>query len=313
MKPIILLVITPSIIFGDVMKSIYIIFLLLISTAMFAESITQTESYEVSKIQNEISNMKRHDALLQQILENQVAKVQRDRIVIDSLRLQSSVIEEKVEGITYLLRSIENKQKALLGDMQENTSELNTRSVYYVLLISVLGILIVIVWIALRKGLLGSKQELYSEIQKTRANLEEETIKLDSKLLELADKQLEIMKTQILSAYNQKGTDHTLTLRIADEAVRIQMNLLNIDPNIKGHKQLTRAAESIMDNLNANGYEIPHLLNKQYDDRMKAIVTMILDENLPAGERIIRRILKPQVNFQGSMIQAAELVVAFND
>ena len=280
---------------------------------MFAESITQTESYEVSKIQNEISNMKRHDALLQQILENQVAKVQRDRIVIDSLRLQSSVIEEKVEGITYLLRSIENKQKALLGDMQENTSELNTRSVYYVLLISVLGILIVIVWIALRKGLLGSKQELYSEIQKTRANLEEETIKLDSKLLELADKQLEIMKTQILSAYNQKGTDHTLTLRIADEAVRIQMNLLNIDPNIKGHKQLTRAAESIMDNLNANGYEIPHLLNKQYDDRMKAIVTMILDENLPAGERIIRRILKPQVNFQGSMIQAAELVVAFND
>lgn len=91
------------------------------------------------------------------------------------------------------------------------------------------------------------------------------------------------------------------------------MNLLNMDPSIKGYKQLTRAAESIMDNLNANGYEIPKMLNRPYDDRMKVIATMVEDESLNPGERFIRRILKPQVNYQGQMIQAAEVVVAFND
>jgi len=91
------------------------------------------------------------------------------------------------------------------------------------------------------------------------------------------------------------------------------MNLNNMDPDIKGYKQLLRAVNAILDNYNAYGYEIPDLLNKEYDAGMKVIATMIQDDSIPKGKQIIKRIIKPQVNYKGNMIQAAEVVVAFNE
>ena len=41
--------------------------------------------------------------------------------------------------------------------------------------------------------------------------------------------------------------------------------------------------------------------------------TMELDEDLPVGTQIIRRVLKPMVLYKGEMIQAAEVVVAYNE
>lgn len=295
------------------MKAIYIFLLSFLSLSLLAEDVTTDETKVVIALRSEVSNLKRQEMILSQRLEAQKITIDRLVGVIDSLKRDGNATAEKVSRNSDLLLKSELKQKELLRDLNSNEQILNKRSILVFSIILALALLLVLFWLLMRKGLHGSVNKIYAEISQTKKNIEEESIKLDSELLKLADKQLDILKRQPLFSESENEFDHSMTLKIADEVIRIQMNLLNIDPNIKGHKQLTRAAESIMDNLNANGYEIPQLLNKQYDDRMKAIVTMILDENLPAGERIIRRILKPQVNFQGSMIQAAELVVAFND
>lgn len=295
------------------MKAIYILLLCFLSLSLLAEDVTTDETKVVIALRSEVSNLKRQEMILSQRLEAQKITIDRLVGVIDSLKRDGNATAEKVSRNSDLLLKSELKQKELLRDLNSNEQILNKRSLLVFSIILALALLLGLFWLLMRKGLHGSVNKIYAEISQTKKSIEEESIKLDSELLKLADKQLDILKRQPLFSESENEFDHSMTLKIADEVIRIQMNLLNIDPNIKGHKQLTRAAESIMDNLNANGYEIPQLLNKQYDDRMKAIVTMILDENLPAGERIIRRILKPQVNFQGSMIQAAELVVAFND
>ena len=295
------------------MKAIYIFLLCFLSLSLLAEDVTTDETKVVIALRSEVSHLKRQEMILSQRLEAQKIIIDRLVSVIDSLKRDGNATAEKVSRNSDLLLKSELKQKELLRDLNSNEQILNNRSILVFSIILALALLLVLFWLLMRKGLHGSVNKIYAEISQTKKNIEEESIKLDSELLKLADKQLDILKRQPLFSESENEFDHSMTLKIADEVIRIQMNLLNIDPNIKGHKQLTRAAESIMDNLNANGYEIPQLLNKQYDDRMKAIVTMILDENLPAGERIIRRILKPQVNYQGSMIQAAELVVAFND
>jgi len=46
---------------------------------------------------------------------------------------------------------------------------------------------------------------------------------------------------------------------------------------------------------------------------MKAIVHMELDTALEQGQQIIKRVIKPQVNYRGKMVQAAEIIVAYND
>lgn len=54
------------------------------------------------------------------------------------------------------------------------------------------------------------------------------------------------------------------------------------------------------------------MLGKPYDEGMKVIANFILDENLEEGKQIITGIAKPQVNFNGKMIQAAHITVSQN-
>ena len=85
-----------------------------------------------------------------------------------------------------------------------------------------------------------------------------------------------------------------------------------MDSSIRGYKQLKYAVSRIRSNFSANGYEIVEMLGKQFNEGMKATVSYETDENLKEGERIISRITKPQVNFNGKLIQVAEITVSEN-
>ena len=111
---------------------------------------------------------------------------------------------------------------------------------------------------------------------------------------------------------NDRKPDHTFTLKVADEIIRIELNMSRMDSSIKGYKQLKKAVERIKDNLKANGYEIVDMLGKSYNDGMKVIANFIPDETLPEGSQIITGIIKPQINYNGQMIQAAQITVSQN-
>ena len=104
--------------------------------------------------------------------------------------------------------------------------------------------------------------------------------------------------------------DHSLALKVADEIIRIELNLSRMDSSIKGYKQLAKAVQRIKDNFQANGYEIIDMLGKPYVAGMKAAVTFVTDESLEKGQQIISKIIKPQINYQQQMIQAAEIEVS---
>ena len=62
----------------------------------------------------------------------------------------------------------------------------------------------------------------------------------------------------------------------------------------------------------AQGYEIVDMLGKPYNEGMKVVANFVSDENLKDGEQIITGITKPQINYKGTMIQAAEITVSQN-
>ena len=62
----------------------------------------------------------------------------------------------------------------------------------------------------------------------------------------------------------------------------------------------------------AQGYEIVDMLGKPYNEGMKAIANFVLDESLEEGQQIITGIAKPQINYKGVMIQAAQITVSQN-
>ncbi len=159
-----------------------------------------------------------------------------------------------------------------------------------------------------RMRALGEVNE--SKIQETRRSLDEENVRLDQKLVELmAGKLSEQRESQNLMVADDEP-DHSLALKVADEIVRIERNLSAMDPALRGRKQLVASVERIRDNFAAKGYEIVAMLGKPYDEGMKVIANFKPDDSLPDGVRIISRIVKPQVNFRGTMIQAAQIEVS---
>jgi hypothetical protein len=113
-----------------------------------------------------------------------------------------------------------------------------------------------------------------------------------------------------IPANKSEEIDHSLALKVADEIVRINKNLSNMDANTKGLKQLSASVKRIEDTFAANGYDMPEILNKPFDPRMKMIANMVEDENLEKGIEIITKIIKPQVNYKGVQIQSAQVEVS---
>lgn len=270
-----------------------------------------SETNQENLLYNRISNIKKEINQLNKELAKNNNKIQQqeseiknleDQLILLNNSLQQQIIDNK--------NKTDNKFNKYEIQIALLNKQLNTKSkiIFYSLLFIIISLFLIILYFRNKSKFLN--KNIDQQIQNIKYSFEKDIIKVDNRLIELLSKQLEQFNHNLDS---NKEIDHSLALKIADEVSRIQMNLNNMDPDIKGYKQLLRAVNAILDNYNAYGYEIPDLLNKEYDAGMKVIATMIQDDSIPKGKQIIKRIIKPQVNYKGNMIQAAEVVVAFND
>ena len=140
-----------------------------------------------------------------------------------------------------------------------------------------------------------------------QSKMQEDSVKLDNQMLALMEKQMNATSTIVSTE-----ADHSLALKVADEIVRIELNLSRMDASVKGYKQLAKAVERIKNNFQANGYEIIDMLGKPYNEGMKVVANFVPDETLKEGEQIITGVTKPQINYNGKMIQSAQITVSQN-
>lgn len=245
---------------------------------------------KVEKANNEISSIKGD-------LNNVGSKASNNASAI--INLDESVSSRLSEATT----TYQLGQDSLSSTMQN-------RSLAGGIIAVLLTILGVATYILLRKRIANSADAVES-IRSAQKNLQEESLKLDNKLLEIFDTQLKVQKETSENAKAEE-IDHSLALKVADELTRIETNLLRMDSGVRGYKQLSASLRRIKDNYLANGYEIVDMLGKPYNDGMKVIANFVPDENLKEGEQIITGIVKPQINYKGQMIQAAQITVSQN-
>ena len=147
-------------------------------------------------------------------------------------------------------------------------------------------------------------------LQAAQTKMQEESVKLDNQLLAIVQKQLDASVSP--SNKTTGEPDHSLVVKLADEIARIETNLSKMDKSVRGYKQLVQAKDRMINNVRANGYEIISLLGQEYNDGMQFQTRFVPDESLPEGKRIITGMIKMQVNYNGKMIQPAEIVVSQN-
>lgn len=303
------------------MKKIILIVALFGTTSLFAQ--TQNENpliNDITEIQKNIDKQNKEiDKLNIKVgkqsflIESLSKEVQKLEIANDSL---SSLTGTNRNNIVSLAQSLGTKIQTTEANTKESISKLDQNveknRLYWIIGTLITLILGVIVYWVLGKRISTSQTDVESQIRNTKKALEEESLKLDAQLLEIINSQLKIKETQTDKPESGE-IDHSLVLKVADEVTRILMNLEVMDKDIKGYKHLKKYSESILDNLKAYGYEIPQLIGMNYNSGMNMIATLEFDESVEAGKQIIKRIIKPQVNFEGKMIQAAKVTVGFNE
>lgn len=241
-------------------------------------------------------------------------KVQQ--LAIDSLRNTCSILEK---AQTADRKDINGKIDATDNNVRVNQDMLQSRTLWGIMII-ITFLAVVIAGSYLLAKRIKSGDTSIDEVRKAQEALEvaqkkmqEESIKLDNQMLAIVQKQLELeLEPKPTTSGGTAVPDHSLALKVADEIVRIELNMSRMDSSIKGYKQLSKAVERIKDNFNANGYEIVDMLGKPYNEGMKVTANFVADEDLEEGKQIITGITKPQINYNGQMIQAAQITVSQN-
>ena len=301
------------------MKQTLIILQLFLSASLnsFAENDKQAE------LENQVHLLKTEIKTLKQSQQNNSSKtkillqtVDAQAKSVDSLRLELSNIKDELEqSSSNIKKDINATNENLNSTEKAMKSAINTKSVYAGL-VGLLALILSVVIFVIHKKKAYQSALGFESVDKQIASLKDEQQKLQENIVVSNDKLISAIEKQAVAVQSQsrnEEVDHSLALAVANELTRIQQNLNFMDPTVKGVSQLKNRAKAIWTTLNSKQYEIPDLIGKVYHEGDNIIATMELNEDLEEGTNRIKRVIKPQVSYNGKLIQTAEIVVEYNE
>lgn len=246
--------------------------------------------------------------------------------LISNLDLKILSLEKSNDSLISLLIKNEAKIHTITQEFQIKIQEtgnqadskfsqlagrLDQEHVYWIIATLLIIFIGVLMFLFLRKRITSSQKDVETQIKATKKSLDEESMKLDGELIKVFQKQIEVLENS--SKVSTQENDHSLVLKIADRLTAMETNLYRMDPNTRGLNNLKNLVKSTKENFNAEEYEIVEMLGKEYKEGLEVIATFIPSDEIEIGKKIITRVIKPQVNFKGTKIQAAQIEVSIGE
>jgi len=306
------------------MREIILFVFLFFGTSTLAQNDTLTSDdleRELAPLKSSIQSLQSENSTLTKEISKLNYRLNSANATIDSLagriKTNNDAIYETATQLGLEISSNEENANKKIESVNESLSSVNdsvSKNFKYGIIGVVLAILIsVIVYVLLSRRQSSDKSDIIERLSKTKVSIEESLVKEFNKQTELMDMNIQQLAKQNSDTKDKPDSepDHSLALKLASEINLIERNLSLMDTGTKGLKQLNRSVGKLKDNLAANGYEMPELLGKKYNQGMNVIViTSIPDEDLEKDSEIISKILIPQVNYNDKMIQTAQIEVS---
>jgi len=232
-------------------------------------------------------------------------------IAIDSLKfnldkkakeLDNAIVNANAQ-ITDLNNYIKKVNSESKNEMELLDKTIIDRTLYLIIATLIVLVIIIFVFFFL-KSKVTQQQDSLSSVKDTQKKLEQESLKLDEKTIDLIENQLTVLNLQ-----ETTEVDHTLPLKVGEEIHRMRKRLKTMEES-QDTKVLKKRIESLEDKINDMGYKIVNLEGQTFNEGMTVEARFIPDENLKDGEEIIKRVIKPQINYKDTLIQAAQVEVA---
>ena len=253
------------------------------------DSIVQALKQQNNALQQQVQIMKTTNQQQQTQLSNQ-------QVEIDSI---AQLVCINAQNIQSTANELGIKIKDTNTQVDSNSNHLKQSIIWG----SIVAILILIISLLLTLLLHKRGNKSIYKLQKQADELNEKIVS------QLTD---EISEMQKIAEAMDNDHDHDLVKALADRITFMEMTLYKMDSSVRGHKHLSRTIEQMKNNLLAYGYEIVSMLGKDYNDGMKVTANFVEDENIEQGKQIITGIIKPQINYNGKMIQSAQITVSQN-
>lgn len=300
------------------MKQIGIILIctLVCTTRLYSQtdSLFNAHQQQILKMEQSLRSIKSENEMLKRSVRVQGERISEQDVRLDSLKSVVTVNSQNIK-VTASQLGVKIEEANAVLQTKAAANDLRTRTLWGVSLFILFAIIAFIVyWLLHRRIIKGhldvaalkQKADKLNEDILNRFSLDMvEMQKIAASLVALASAQ----ELQVDSA----APDHSLIKTLAGRITFMEMTLYQMDKAVKGHKTLTKAITNMKNNLFANGYELVDMLGKQYHEGMLVNnVDFIDDETLEKGEQIITKIIKPQINYKGQMIQSAQIQVSKN-
>ena len=240
-----------------------------------------------------------------------------NRIDKNSVDLNDSKkdIENKVVILTNSLGITSNKlsissaeTKKKLGNIDES---IDSKVLYIIIGSLVLLLFIMIVFFVLKISIKNKTMSLDNNIIETRNKMEIEAIKLDAKLVEILEKQIQL--TELKPKAKDEEIDHSIFIKVANEIQRMRTRVKHMPEDTKGIGALKNALRRLEEELNDNEYELIVLTGKEYDDGLTTDARFVPSDKVETGKKIITKTIKPQLNFQGVLVQISKIEVSIGE
>ena len=229
---------------------------LFIANSTFAQS----ESKELSSLKKEVSILQTSQNRLKNDVTVLTNKNRKAESRISTLEAANEELNTKLDSLQVAYDKLESNQKADKTELSASINQTNdkvqvteeilsSRTIWGIGgIVILLSALAATIWAFLKKFKHGttsiddvqkaqsSLEKAQENIRKAQEKMQEETIQLDNKLIEVLSKQTASAPTTT----DNGEIDHSLTLKVADEIVKIEMNLSRMDESIKGYKQLSK-------------------------------------------------------------------------
>jgi len=297
------------------MKVKLIIILLCSTLSTYAQNLTKQDFDKAIKpLSDKAISLQVENGRLKDGIRTLNSKLSNTTLRLDSLQKRTEAISKAFnktsEDLGLKISTSETNANRKISEVDQSLSKTSLYGIIGVLLAILLSGLFY--WLV-RKRLRSDKSDLIEQLSKTKSSIEDSLIKEFGRQTELMETQLRLIEQQKTANQTKQniGPDHSLALKVADQLVAIERSVGLMDQKTKGLQRIKNSITNLKDNLSANGYELPDLIGKPFNQGMKIIVvSSIPDENLKIGEEIISRVVKPQVNYNDKMIQAAQVEVS---
>jgi hypothetical protein len=287
--------------------------LLISSFGAFAQGVTKEDlDKEIKPLTEKVNSLQSENRKLKSEIRTMNSKLSIANKNIDSLRIST---KDNINAITQTAKQLGIQIKET-GDKNEGKitevyASLSKNSLY-----GIIGVLSAILLSGLLYWLLSKRQQtdknqLSNIINSTKNELTQESAKLDVQLLEVIEKQLKVADKL---NETEPTIDHTFHKNSANELQRIANYVNTLTPESQEAIALQGSLGRLRNYFNASDYEITDFTGKEYDERIPMkIKETFYEETLTKGSEVISRTLKPQIKYNGQVIQEAEVTTKYNN